>query len=178
MKSKIDNKRFEYIEIKEDNCIGLTPIITQRIIPEDQNLSYFDLVSICPTYTTLNLLSRNLILKYKVIPLAVINSGMKLKLPKNLKSEFHTVLLNDGDQMLYIATVNSMDSHVINIIRNATGYSITAIPLKEETFNRFIKNNYFNILQEKDKIRNKCKKNVTTKFKFSLIEKLFYKISS
>jgi hypothetical protein len=67
---------------------------------------------------------------------------LPLRLPGHLDDQFHLRWKCTGSQICYIALVPPKQTLVLQWIHNAVGHGIYALPIKAETFERFMRERY------------------------------------
>lgn len=125
---------FNFIEISEPAVESEPQTLT---IPQDQYLSYFDLTALSPTPQALKKLSKRLVSKYKVLPLALQPKHLVFRLPQRLDNVYHKTYGTPSQVVMYLAVTDPHNEHALRLLHNAIGHELYLIPMLEEAFERF-----------------------------------------
>jgi len=135
-----NDERFSFLEIP-----GHAPLESSFSVPEipsRQYLNYLDLLALKPSPQSLKRISRRLLEKYRFIPIGVQPTSLPLRLPQHLDPQFHLTWKLEGTQICYLAICPPDKALVLQLIHNAVGHGLYALPIKAETFERFMQEKY------------------------------------
>lgn len=144
--------RFQFIEVSpgpEPHCLAQRLQANFAVdIPPDQFLNYLDLVGMRPVPNALKALSKRLLNKYRFIPIIAQPSNLPLRIPGHFDPQYHLYWEVPGiTHTLYIALCpQPYAGHVLRLIYNATGWQVYALPMTENTFERFMAEQFHKIL--------------------------------
>lgn len=137
------DERFGFLEIA-----GTAPPVSGFSVPEipaNQHLNYLDLLALRPTPTLLRQISRRLMEKYRFVPITTTPASLPLRLPKHLDPQFHWHWKPESNQICYIAMCPPEKELILQFIHNAVGHGLHALPIKAETFERFMTEKYLQL---------------------------------
>lgn len=139
----MDQERFSFLELPGEGGSQKPPeYLSLQEIPERQYLNYLDLLALKPSPALLRSVSRRLIEKHRFIPLQTQPTNLPPRLPGHLDPQFHLRWKCNGAQICYIALVPPKQSLVLQLVYNAVGQGLYALPIKQETFERFMAEKY------------------------------------
>ena len=81
-------------------------------------------------------------LSYSFVPIASQPVALPLRLPGSLDPQFHIQWKIGTGQIYYLAICPPEKEMVLQFIYNAVGHGIYGIPIKPETFARFMQEKY------------------------------------
>ena len=146
--SSQDFHRFQFIELSAEP----EPFSAQKRsqegfasdIPADQFLHYLDLVGMPPNRQAFTAVPFKLQQKYRLIPFALVSDQQEMRWPPHLDPQYHLEWsAPNSDQKLYIALcVQPRATHVLRLLHNATGLDLYAFPFREESYARFMAEQY------------------------------------
>lgn len=139
----MDQERFSFLELPGEGGSRKPPeYLSLQDIPDRQYLNYLDLLAMKPAPTLLRQVSRRLIEKHRFVPLQSQPTSLTPRLPGHLEAEYHLRWKCGTGRICYIALVPPDKSLVLQLIHNAIGEGIYALPIKPETFERFMQEKY------------------------------------
>lgn len=136
---------FDFFEVdKNDKDIYYQEV--KKDIPDNQNLLYIDIRTINPAKNILKVLSPKILYKYFIIPLFIVVPPNKAVLPRHLNKEYWGFIEGKKNLVLYVAMSDPFDNQALNIIKTITGFSVVSVPAKLETINKFLTDDYKEII--------------------------------
>lgn len=140
----MDQERFSFLELPGEGGSQKPPeYLSLQDIPERQYLNYLDLLALKPAPALLRSVSRRLIDKHRFVPLLSQATSLPPRLPGHLDPQFHLRWKHQqGQQICYIAIVPPSQPIVLQLIHNAIGQGLYALPIRTETFERFMNEKY------------------------------------
>lgn len=145
----MSQERFSFLELPGEGGSQKPPdYLSLQEIPDRQYLNYLDLLALKPAPALLKRVSRRLIDKHRFIPLLAQPLTLPPRLPGHLDPQYHLRWRhNQGTQLCYIALVPPKQNLVLQLIHNAVGHGLYALPIREETFARFMDEKYEQLKQ-------------------------------
>ncbi|MEZ0373016.1 MAG: hypothetical protein ACAI44_28255 [Candidatus Sericytochromatia bacterium] len=142
----MNQERFSFLELPGEGGSQKPPeYVSLQEIPPAQYLNYLDLLALKPAPTLLKSVSRKLIDKHRFVPIQSQLQNMPLRLPGQLDPQYHLRWKCSGGPICYIALVPPEKPLVLQLLYNAIGQGIYALPIKPETFERFMKEKFAQI---------------------------------
>lgn len=142
----MDQERFSFLELPGTASASQSSYSVPDI-PDNQYLNYLDLLALKPTRAALKRVSRRLLEKYRFVPIVSQPAALPLRLPGRLDPQFHLNWKIGNGQICYLAICPPEKELVFQFIYNAVGQGLYGIPIKAETFERFMAERY-------DQLRN------------------------
>lgn len=137
----MDQEQYSFLELPGESKQPPEYISLQEI-PDSQYLNYLDLLALKPSPVLIKSQSRRLIEKHRYVPLQVQPVNLPPRLPASLDLQYHLKWKCTGAQICYIALVPPKQSLVLQLIHNAVGHGLYALPIKAETFERFMREKF------------------------------------
>ena len=138
---------FSFLELNDNT--SEKPSYRLMEIPDNQYLNYLDLVSLSPTPESLRRASRRLMQKYCFIPIFSQPAAQDVRLPGHLDPQYHIRYQAHQGTIAYLALCPPANEMPLRFIRNALGYGFYGLPIKPETFARFMDERYGQITAKK-----------------------------
>lgn len=141
----MEQERFSFLELpgnEQKSQHGSHNSYSVPDIPDNQHLNYLDLLALKPTRDALKRVSLRLVEKYHFIPIATQPAALPLRLPGSLDPQFHIHWKMGSGQIFYLAICPPEKELVLQFIYNAVGQGLYGIPIKPETFARFMQDKY------------------------------------
>lgn len=139
----MDQERFSFLELPGEGGGQKPPeYLSLQEIPDRQYLNYLDLLAMKPAPTLLKQVSRRLVEKHRFVPLQTQPANLPPRLPGHLDPQYHLRWKCGSGQICYIALVPPDKPIVLQLIYNAVGQGVYALPIKAETFERFMREKY------------------------------------
>lgn len=132
------DERFSFLELPGSSA----PSYRLPETPDNQYLNYLDLVALRPTPASLKRVTRKLMNKYSFIPIVSHPAHFQLRLPARLDPVYHIQYKMGKGQVCYLALVPPQQELPLQLIYNALGQGIYGIPIRLETYARFMEEKY------------------------------------
>jgi hypothetical protein len=136
--------QFSFLEFADESPAATAGTSSYRLlqIPDNQYLNYLDLVSLQPATATIKRVSKRLIEKYRFIPIIHQSAQRNFRMPLHLDPQYHMQYKFTDGIVAYIALCPPANGLPLQFISNAIGYGFYGLPIKEETFQRFMQEQY------------------------------------
>lgn len=136
--------QFSFLELTDETSAATAGTSSYRLlqIPDNQYLNYLDLVSLQPAAVTLKRVSKRLMEKHRFIPIAHQSIQRDFRMPRHLDPQYHLQYQFTEGIVAYIAICPPSHELPLRFIANAMGYGFYALPIKEDTFDRFMQEQY------------------------------------
>lgn len=143
---------FEFLELDNDDhkqVLHYQEIVKE--IPEQQRLTFSDLLTIEPISKVLGCISVKIISKYRIVPLFILKPGEKPILPKHLRKDFWSTTAGNKDSFLFVAMPDPFYLPLLNILKTVSGFGIVGVPVIKEDAESFIRDYLHSQPKEKRK---------------------------
>lgn len=135
----MEHERFSFLELPGHDA---PPSYRLQQIPDNQYLNYLDLLALKPTPGALRRVSRKLMEKYRFVPIVSQAAQLKMRLPGYLEPVYHIQYKLESTQISYLAICPPEKELALQLIYNALGHGFYGIPIRPDTFERFLSEKY------------------------------------